>query len=90
MDKYNYRFWFNARHIDFIDDDFEGQIGVLPEQKRMTILRKGKLGQYKRLQVGDIYIGKCWLCESRCLCEELANGCTKHFIDTGLMRIFDG
>lgn len=57
-------------------------------QIRMTILRKGKLGQYKRLQIGDIYIGKCWLCESRCLCEELANGHTKHFIDTSLIKLF--
>ena len=62
---------------------------MLPEQEKITVLRKGKLGQYKQLRVGDVYIGECQLCSSRCLCERLANGYTKHFTDADLMELFD-
>lgn len=57
----------------------------------MKILRKGKVKDYKRIQVGDRYIGKCWLCDGECLCERFWNGHTGHSFLTKEMRsLFKG
>lgn len=45
---------------------------------KMQVIRKGKIQEVKKIRVGDIYVGKCWLCESVCQCEDLTNGYTKH------------
>ena len=44
----------------------------------MQVIRKGKNKEVKKIRKGDIYVGKCWLCESVCQCEDLTNGHTKH------------
>lgn len=44
----------------------------------MKVIRKGIIKEVKKIRVGDIYVGKCWLCESVCQCEDLLNGHTKH------------
>ena len=44
----------------------------------MKVIRKGKIKEVKKIRVGDIYVGKCWICESVCQCEDLTNGHTRH------------
>ena len=44
----------------------------------MEVIRKGTIKEVKRIRKGDIYVGKCWVCESVCQCEDLENGHTKH------------
>ena len=44
----------------------------------MKVIRKGIIKEVKRIQVGDVYVGKCWLCESVCQCEKLSNGYERH------------
>jgi hypothetical protein len=50
----------------------------------MKVIRNGEVKEVKRVrrttnkQQGDLYIGRCYLCEQECLCEDLDNGCTRH------------
>lgn len=44
----------------------------------MKVIRRGEIKEVKKIRIGDIYVGKCWVCESVCKCEDLANGHTKH------------
>lgn len=44
----------------------------------MRVIRKGKVKEVKKVWVGDIYIGKCWMCNQKCLCQNLTNGHIGH------------
>lgn len=44
----------------------------------MKVIRKGEIKEVKKIRVGDIYVGKCWICNSVCKCEDLTNGHTRH------------
>ena len=48
---------------------------------KIKVIRKGELKEVKRIHISDIYLGECWLCRSKCLCVNMANGHTHHFID---------
>ena len=63
--------------------------------KKIQVMRKGKLREVKKIRIGDIYIGTCWLCGSVCRCEDLRNGFTRHtgiFTEqkAGQGSLFDG
>ena len=45
---------------------------------KIKVLRKGKVKEVSRIQVGDIRIGKCWICDQRCRLTRLANGRDRH------------
>lgn len=50
----------------------------MSERKKIKVLRKGKLRQVSRIQVGDTWLDKCWSCEQMCRMTRLSNGHNRH------------
>lgn len=44
----------------------------------MKVRRKGKVKEVSRIQVGDVWRGKCWICAQKCKLTRLKNGKDRH------------